>query len=198
MWSFNQKGKTKRTGGVLILTFGSDPNLLQEGETDDSIYIKYSKRIQTVNCHTVFQIVDVIKLCKPEVLHLLAEFNHAGALVDSEGDILNLSDIMKLSESCGTQLIFLASENDFENIDNKIIDSKTLTIMTILQRNKHYPVFLEKLLEGIANTKSFAMAYVGIAPQHEFVQKGLPLPGSIAVCPAKEGKRIVLWTNAQE
>lgn len=149
-------------------------------------------------CKTINQLSDAIKNSRPEVLHLLAKFNINGKLTDIENKSISFGEIMKLSESSQVHIFISASENNFEFIKNEIIDSKAIDLMTIIQRNKHYSSFLKGLVKELSNTQSFAMAYVKLAPQHESVQKGLPLPGSIAVCPTKDGERIVLWTNAQE
>lgn len=185
--------------GILIIVFGDNPEMLKEAEEDKDIFIQYSESPpKLVQCKTISQLSDTITNYRPELLHLLAKFNGNGRLIDYDGKSIGFGEIMKLSETSGVHFLISASENNFELIGNEIIDSKNIDLMTIVQRNRHYSSFLSGLVKEISNTRSFAMAYVKLAPQHESVQKGLPLPGSIAICPTKDGKRIVLWTNAQE
>lgn len=104
---------------------------------------------------------------------------------------------MMRAEQMGVKLFIIATENNFEFIKDEIIASHTLNFMVITNRNRHFPSFLKRLLEGMAVSYNFALAYVTVAPQNQIAQRGLDLPGSIAVCPSKSGNGLVLWTEPQ-
>lgn len=187
-----------RGSGVLILIFGESTDIYREGEEDRNTFIQFSINTKLVFCQTVKQVRDAIRCNKPEIFYLISKFDLNGRLTDSEGNLLSVSEVMKLSESSGVRVFFSASENKFESIKDEIIESDVMDFMTVLQRNKHYSTFLKGLIGEMMKGRNFAMSYVNLAPQHEMAQRGLPLPGTIAICPVKNGERIVLWTNAQE
>jgi hypothetical protein len=142
-------------------------------------------------------LISAISHVKPGIVHLLATLDEHGHLTDSFGEMIGLRDLMIHSEECGTRLFVIAAENDFQRMQDQIHQSKVMDFLTITRRNRHFPTFLQGLMSGMSRGQSFALAYITLAPQHISPQRGLPLPGSIAVCPAKKRKGIVLWTEPQ-
>jgi hypothetical protein len=73
---------------------------------------------------------------------------------------------------------------------------RIMNVLTIMTRNQHFTTFLSGIVSGLSTEPNFAMVYVRLAPQFTAAQAGLPLPGSIPICPGKSGK-LVLWSEAQ-
>lgn len=183
--------------GILILAFGDKPDVIDEAENDVKIFSQHTNNVKFEKCNTITHVINLIKQNQPEILHLLSKFDSNGKISDNYGNSLNLGEIMKVAENAGVNIFISASENNFEYLKNESINSKSMIFLTILQRNRYYESFLNGLVSGITATGNFAATYVKLAPQYENGQRGLPLPGSIAVCPGKNGKNIVLWSNAQ-
>ena len=190
--------QSKTGDGLLILNFSIDYRKNNDVSKDKSIYDRYLSGVQYVKISTVSNIVNMVRRIRPEVLHLLARFNEQGLLLGSDGESWGMGRLMKFCDEEGVRLLIIGSENQFSYIEDEIYDAKNLDLLVITERNKHYPNFLEKLIVGMANTGSFAKAYVNLAPQHERAQKGLALPGSIAICPGKNGNSLMLWSEAQD
>ena len=187
----------KRGQGILVITFGNDPILIQAGIEDAVLLSPYVGKTQSHNILKAEELLDVIQNETPEVLHLLAQVDEQSALEDANGTSLRLHDLMKHAEKMGVRLFIIANGNSFDHVKKDFYHSEVMDFLAITDRNKHFSVFLKGLIERMSKTGSFAKAYVALAPQHSKAQQGLPLPGSIAVCPTKKGKDLVLWSEAQ-
>jgi hypothetical protein len=188
--------QNKTGDGLLILNFSNLKN--NDASMDKSIYDRYLSGVQYVEVSTVSNITNMIRRTRPEVLHLLAKFNEQGLLLGNDGESWGIDYLMKFCDEEGVRLLIIGTENQFSYIKDEIYDAKNLDLLVITKRNKHYPTFLEGLIVGMAKTGSLAKAYVNLAPQHEMAQKGLALPGSIAICPGKNGSSLMLWSEAQD
>lgn len=182
---------------VLVIAIGDDQASLEALDNDSKLIAKYSQEIISKKAECVLDLLQTIEQYKPKVLHLLTKFDSEGAIRDNSGVSLRLSHLMMRAEQMGVQLLVIAVENNFNYIKNEIITSHSLNFMVITDRNRHFPTFFQRLIEGMAKSYNFALAYVDIAPQNQMAQCGLELPGSIAVCPSKTGKGLVLWTEPQ-
>lgn len=183
--------------GVLPLLFGNAPDLVSQLDEDASIYRETGLEIVPYTTTAVEEVQTLIATHRPQILHLLATFNDGGSLIDSAGRELRLGELMTLSENSGVRIFIIASQNKFDDIKGQIVKTKVMNFLTITERNRHFTSFLKGILAGLSKDPNFALAYVKLAPQHPRAQQGQPLPGSIAVCPAKQGKDLVLWSEAQ-
>jgi len=183
--------------GLLPLLFGDSPDVVTEFDEDVSTYREIGVEIIPRRASSVQEIKQIISSEKPEVLHLLAFFTERGSLVDTSGDEVSLRELMTLSEDSGVRLFIIASQNEFNSIRDHIAKTRVMNFMTVTNRNRHFAPFLQGIIAGLSKSPNFALAYVNLAPQHERAQEGLPLPGSIAMCPHKKYGHIVLWSEAQ-
>ncbi|MFL6207669.1 MAG: hypothetical protein ACJ74W_02395 [Pyrinomonadaceae bacterium] len=183
--------------GVLTLLFGSSPELLNQLNEDVSIYRETGLEIAPHKTDAVQEVQRIISSARPGILHLLASFTDRGSLVDASGGELFLKELMRLSEDSGVRLFIIASQNHFDNIKGQIAKTMAMNFLTLMNRNRHFGTFLRGIITGLSKDPNFALAYVKLAPQSQRAQQGLPLPGSIAICPAKKGKNLVLWSEAQ-
>jgi hypothetical protein len=183
--------------GVLPLLFGEDFDLTSQLDEDVSVYREAGLEIVPYKATAIEEVKNLIAEHKPQILHLLATFSNRGSLVDSSGGELSLGEMMTLSEEVGVRLFIIASQNKFDDIKGQITKAKIMNFLTIIDRNRHFTKFLKGIMTGLSKDPNFAMAYVKLAPQYSRGQQGLPLPGSIAICPAKKGKDLVLWSEAQ-
>jgi hypothetical protein len=183
--------------GVLPLLFGDDAELKEEFDEDASIYRENGLEIIPFQALTVQDVKDVILSRKPSIIHLLANFTDRGFLVDGRGGELALGEVIELAEGSGVRLFIVASQNSFDKLNTQIGNPRFVTVLTIIDRNRHFGAFLRGILAGLSRNPHIAGVYVSLAPQHPEMQVGLPLPGSIAICPTKKGKTIALWSNPQ-
>ncbi|MDD5258697.1 MAG: hypothetical protein PHD29_01885 [bacterium] len=183
--------------GILSILFGETTELENQFKEDVSIYGETGITVHSYRVSSTQEISDLLSSQRPGLFHLLATFTNRGSLIDSMGKEIFLNDLMKLGESRGVRLFIIASENNFNNIKEHIYSSQIMNFLTILTRNKHFPSFLRGIISGLSKNPNFALAYVKLAPQHQSAQVGLPLPGSIAICPSKSGRSLVLWSDAQ-
>jgi len=183
--------------GVLPLLFGAAPDLESQLDEDVATYREAGVEVIPSKASSVAELRELIASRNPQVLHLLASFTGRGSLVDASGGELYLRELLSLSEESGVRLFIIASQNDFEHVKTQAAKSKVMNFLTIVHRNRHFASFLRGIIAGLAKNQNFALAYVELAPQHESVQRGRPLPGSIAICPGKRGEKLFLWSEAQ-
>ncbi len=193
----SESSHTPEGTGILSVLFGETAELGNQFEEDLSIYRETGITVHSYKVLGTQEISDLLSSERPSIFHLLATFTSRGSLNDSSGKELFLNDLMKLGEASGVRLFIIASENNFENIKEHIYTSQIMNFLTILTRNRHFSEFFRGIISGLSKDPKFARAYVKLAPQHQSAQVGLPLPGSIAICPAKSGKSLVLWSDAQ-
>jgi len=183
--------------GIMTLLLSENEEQIGEWEADNKIYKELNADVETIKANTVDELINNISTKKPAIVHLVTKVTSEGQLTDKAANKLSLQKLMTTAEQSGTQLLIFASETKPDLLSGKIPkDLRSLNYMIIIERNKHYPTFLKGIMTQLP-TKSFAMAYVELAPQHESAQQGKPLPASLAVCPRQDAKSIVLWTEAQ-
>ncbi|MHC4569882.1 MAG: hypothetical protein ACYTE3_29510 [Planctomycetota bacterium] len=183
--------------GILAVLFGDGAELDSQFEEDVSIYRATGQTVPSYKVSSVAEIRNLLSSRKPALFHLHAVFTEHGSLVDSSNNELALEELMKLAEASGVRLFIVGNENKFDYITDHIYKSPIMNFLTILTRNRHFPAFLNGIIDGLSKDPNFALAYVNLAPQDESAQEGLPLPASIAICPHRKYGTIVLWSNAQ-
>lgn len=184
--------------GVLVVVVGADKELMRCFDEDVALIAKHAAGVCQATVQNVLELLQVIEQMQPEVIHLLAKFESTGQIKDASGGALRLNHLMIRAEQMGVHLLVLATETNFAYVKEEIAQCTEMSFMVVTHRNRHFSTFMEALTDGMDKTRSFASAYVALAPQHQPAQRGLPLPGSIAVCPTNNGKGLVLWTEPQK
>ena len=183
--------------GVLPVLFADGDALSREFHEDVATYRESGLEVIPAEVSTTDELLREIRARSPAILHLLAAFPPDGSLTDSAGGILNLGTLMDIAEESGVTLLILAHSTPFENLSESISQSKFMNLLTTIDRNHHFGDFLAGLVDQLTKEVSFGKAFVQLAPQHQALQEGLSLPGAIAVCPGRRGKRLVMWAEAQ-
>jgi hypothetical protein len=199
-WDFLRKSKEvlpPAGSGLLPILLCGNTELDAQYEEDLSMYRETGLVVSSYKTSSVQEMIALLTSKRPELFHLLATFTDRGSLIDALGQELFLNDLMRQAEESGVRLFILASQNNFDHIQAKIHTSRIMNFLTILSRNRHFSTFLKGIVAGLSHDPNFAVAYVKLAPQFEEAQRGLPLPGSIAICPTKKKGGIVLWSEAQ-
>jgi hypothetical protein len=182
---------------VLVVSFGDAQPRSAELDEDVAVYREAGIEAAPNRTHTASELRQLVAARGAKVVHLVAAFDARGFLVDAGGGEVSLRELMTAAEQGGARLFICATGNVFEEIKDQVPEVKTMCVLTLLQRNRHHAAFLRGLLNGLARDPNFAMAYVKLAPQAESAQRGRPLPGTIAICPGRQGGTLVLWTEPQ-
>jgi hypothetical protein len=182
--------------GVLPILVGASTSLISRFDEDVSIYREAGLEIEPEVVTSVHNIKELINIRRPEVVHLVAQASTRGSLVDSTGAEVSVRELVVAAENSGASLFVIAGGVHKSFARDHLEKPRTISVLVIIERNHHFATFLRGLIAELAVEPKFALAFVKLAPQHEPSQRGRPLPGAIALCPAKP-KLIVLWSEAQ-
>ena len=197
MFSIFKKKPAPEQQGVLVVVFGEDPIFESIVTQDRAILEPLTNKLVLARVSTESRFTLALKSARPEVLYLIGVFNDYGALEGSDKRLLPVARVMSLVQQLGIKLFITAAENDFQTLASGLKDVSSCQVMVVNGRNRHYPEFLQGLLERMGGGENFPQAYAALAPQNEEAQKGRPLPGTIAICPDENGRKLILWSNPQ-
>lgn len=181
--------------GVLAILLNESSRLRADFEEDLSTY---SGTILNVRSEIVAQVAEIGALIaekQPSIVRLVAEFDAQGTLVDPTGGKAHVRELISVAEESGVTLFIIAS-GAYHGFTAHLRAPRATNVLAIVERNPHFAAFLRGLLNNLSEDPNFALAFVKLAPQHASAQRGRPLPGAIAACPAKP-KFLVVWSEAQ-
>jgi hypothetical protein len=164
------RGGAIRDPKILVCSLGDKP-LAGIGDTDVTIYSRYSRRVDATKAEGVSELIKVIGQGYG-VVHLYAEINADGYLTDGRGAALKGSELLEACRQSGVALLFFASDNPpanyekaFGPLPERPGGDGMNVVWTLKREGDKFTYFLDELLKRMAAGESMPLAWVHIAPQ---------------------------------
>ncbi|HSZ01701.1 MAG TPA: hypothetical protein VK788_19550 [Terriglobales bacterium] len=166
--------------GTKVLVASLDPKFSVLAQTDTNSYRKFYSNTAEGLFNCIGELRETI--CSGyEIVHLFSDVLPNGSIVDTAGETVLGSDLIKSCTQSGVKLLWVASANKAEGyIKGFNLSGMPMNlVMTISRSESNFPSFLENLLSKMSGGQPMPVAWVAIAPQTQLDPQHRILPECI-------------------
>lgn len=168
--SFEGKGveaRRQRLSGtrVLVAVLDESQEMFADAYMDASKYNIYYKHVNQRKGLTAQEFLVLLSTDQFEIVHLHGSFDRNAIFTDSTGFSLRLSDVQRACRFAGVKLLWLASNNKVDWLnDSPLLADPPFHMVLTETRGQHFAKFLSTLLSRMARGETITNAWFQVVP----------------------------------
>jgi hypothetical protein len=171
---------TVKNAKVLICSLGDNPLLTQTAERDAEIYRRHFPTVSVLKAEKLTDLLSALKSGNFNILHLVKDFDRDGRLIERQA---TYADVAPLFELCRAKhLLFVYLAGGIPQKNQAAVYKSTgaarighdFPLVITTDRGTEFSLFLDRLLQAIANGEFLGNAWLEVRPQDS--GSGAPQP----------------------
>lgn len=154
---------------VLVAVLGDSREMIANADEDFKKYTVYFKNVERRRSMNAQEFLVLLSTEQFDVIHLHGNFDKRAIFKDSTGFHLRLSDVKRACDYAKVKLLWLASENNLQWVQNNpVLEHPSFYLILTGMRGKNFPKFLSTLLSRIARGESVISAWESFVPHAQY------------------------------
>lgn len=152
--------------GTKVLVAGLDPKFSDLAQTDATSYGKFYSNTAEGLFSCIGELRKTIRRGY-DIVHLFSDVLPNGSIMDTTGETVLGSDLIKSCSQSDVKLLWVASANKAEGYIKgfSLSGMRMNLVMTINRSESNFPSFLENLLSKMSSGQPMPVAWAAVAPQ---------------------------------
>jgi serine/threonine protein kinase len=154
---------------VLVAVLGDQREMIANADEDFKKYTVYFKNVERRRSMNAQEFLVLLSTEQFDIIHLHGTFDKRAIFKDTTGFHLRLSDVKRACDYAKVKLLWLASENNLQWVNNNpVVEHPAFYLILTGMRGKNFPKFLSTLLSRIARGESVISAWESFVPHAQY------------------------------